>query len=228
VFGKRIPKVSCGAYMKKKLYNSLKKIEKTCDSAELSAAFSQIYDHIDSLHEIEVEVGGDFELPSSVKGVSGSYVIFSDGACRGNPGPGAYGCFAQSWDGEIVFEKAEVFKNTTNNRMELLGVIEGIKSLGSYLNAKEQSISSVKILVVTDSKYVVDGTSKWMDGWKARGWKKADKKSPENVEMWQSLDVLKQKIGKNLSLEWVKGHSGHPQNERCDQLANMALDNEGF
>jgi ribonuclease HI len=67
-----------------------------------------------------------------------------------------------------------------------------------------------------------------MDDWKARGWKKADKKPPENVEMWQSLDVLKQKIGNNLSLEWVKGHSGHPQNERCDQLANMALDNEGF
>ena len=214
--------------MNKKLHNSLMKIEKACNRKELSAAFSQIYAHIESLHEEKIEIGADYELPASMRGIEGSYVIYSDGACRGNPGPGSYGCFAQNWLGEIIFEQAEVYKNTTNNRMELLGVIEGIKSLGSYLNAKDQSISSVKIVIVTDSKYVVDGTSKWMDGWKARGWKKADKKPPENVEMWQSLDVLKQKIGNNLSLEWVKGHSGHPQNERCDQLANMALDNEGF
>lgn len=214
--------------MKKKLHSSLKKIEKACDNQELTDAFSQIYQYIDSLPEETLEVASEFEVPPSVKGVEGSYVIFSDGACRGNPGPGAYGCFAQNWLGEVVFEQAEVFKNTTNNRMELLGVIEGLKSLGTFLNAKDQSISSVDILVVTDSKYVVDGISKWMEGWKARGWKKADKKSPENVEMWQTLDVLKQKIGPRLTLKWVKGHSGHPQNERCDQLANMALDNEGF
>ncbi len=214
--------------MKKKLYNSLKKIEKTLSNESLSDAFSQIYESIDSLEEPSVSQSGDFELPASVKGKTGSYVIFSDGACRGNPGPGAYGCFAQNWLGEIVFEQAEVFKNTTNNRMELLGVIEGLKALGAFLNAKNESIASVDILVVTDSKYVVDGISKWMDGWKSRGWKKADKKVPENVEMWQTLDVLKQKIGDNLVLEWVKGHAGHPQNEHCDQMANLALDNEGF
>lgn len=214
--------------MKKKLSSSLKKIQKACASDDLSVAFSQIFAHIDSLPDESLENINSFELPPSVDGIAGSFVIYSDGACRGNPGPGSYGCFAQDWTGKILFEQAEVFENTTNNRMELLGVIEGLKGLGAYLNAKNESISTAKVLVVTDSKYVVDGTSKWMDGWKARGWKKADKKVPENVEMWQTLDILKQKLGSNLTLSWVKGHSGHPQNERCDQLANMALDNEGF
>ncbi len=216
--------------MKEKLLKNLKKIEKTLSNTDLNDAFSQIKSALDLLPEDEVNNNslGEFVIPSSISSNPGSYVIYSDGACRGNPGPGAYGCIAQDSEAKVVFEKAAVSEQTTNNRMELLGVIEGITTLGKLLNEKGQSISDVDILVVTDSKYVVDGITKWMDGWKSRGWRKADKKAPENVEMWQKLDLIKQKIGKRLSVDWVKGHAGHPQNEFCDQLANKALDNEGF
>lgn len=220
--------------MKKRLLKSLKKIQKELDDSSVANAFCQIEDSINKLEEVpnaspsRSSETKNFLLPESIKEESEAYAVYSDGACRGNPGPGAFGCFAQSVEGEVVFEKSEVFKDTTNNRMELLGVIEGLKALGKYLNDEGKSIKDYKIVVVTDSKYVVDGLSKWMEGWKARGWKKADKKTPENVEMWQKLDLLKQRIGDNLVLEWVKGHAGHPQNERCDELANRALDSEGY
>ena len=84
-----------------------------------------------------------------------------------------------------------------------------------------------KLILFSDSKYVVDGLKSWIHGWKRRGWKKADKKVPENVELWQQLDQLVSKF-KNIEYQWVKGHAGHPQNERCDQLANEALDDAGF
>ena len=216
--------------MKKNLLKSLKQIEKKIDHSSLNDAFGQIKEYIGSLPDDEEKIGdlGEFILPKSINGLEEAFVIYSDGACRGNPGPGAYGCFVQDAQGTVLFEKAEVFKDTTNNRMELLGVIEGLTTLGKNLNEQGNSIGQYKIVVVTDSKYVVDGVSKWMAGWKARGWKKADKKVPENIEMWKKMDLLKERIGDNLTLEWVKGHSGHPQNERCDQLANEALDNEGF
>jgi ribonuclease HI len=218
--------------MKNKLLKSLKQIQKKVDSISLDDAFSQIETYINDLpddksEETNTNLFGEFTLPKSMSGEIEAFAIYSDGACRGNPGPGAYGCFAQDIQGTVLFEKSEVFTQTTNNRMELLGVIEGLTGLGKYLNDQGKSIKDFKIVVVTDSKYVVDGTSKWMDGWKAKGWKKADKKTPVNVEMWQKLDPLKELIGSNLVLEWVKGHSGHPQNERCDQLANEALDREG-
>ena len=152
--------------------------------------------------------------------------IYTDGACSGNPGIGGWGV--------VILEnnKDDIFLNggnnyTTNNKMELLGVINGLKILGQKLNEQGMSIASIKVLVVTDSKYVIDGITKWVPGWKARGWKKADKKTPENVELWKQLDLLKDRVGE-LDFEWVKGHSGHPQNEHCDQMANIALDNEGF
>jgi ribonuclease HI len=218
--------------MKQKLIKSLKQIQNHLNSESLNDAFSQIESFIAGLPDKErVESDkslGEFILPASMNGEVEAYAIFSDGACRGNPGPGAYGCFVQDTNGEVLFEKSEVFEETTNNRMELLGVIEGLTTLGKKLNDNGKSIGDFKIVVVTDSKYVVDGTSKWMAGWKSRGWKKADKKAPENLEMWKKLDLLKERVGNNLILEWVKGHAGHPQNERCDQLANEALDREGY
>lgn len=216
--------------MKNKLLKSLKQIQKKLNSEELDDAFSQIQVHIESLEDEEessIKLG-EFIIPESIKDKDDAYVVYSDGACRGNPGPGAYGIVCQNSKGDILFETSEVFDNTTNNRMELLGVIEGITGLGKLLNKEGKSMTEAQILVITDSKYVVDGISKWMDGWKARGWKKADKKPPENVEMWQRLDLIKEKVRDNLTLEWVKGHAGHPQNERCDQLANEALDSEGY
>lgn len=144
------------------------------------------------------------------------YVIYTDGACRGNPGPGAYAFLVENKSGERILEGASVDVQTTNNRMELMGVIAGLTEIKN----------SSKIRVVTDSKYVVDGITKWVPGWKSRGWKKADKKAPENIELWQSLDELVLRL--NPSFEWVKGHSGHEQNEYVDRLANEALDDAGF
>lgn len=141
-------------------------------------------------------------------------VVFSDGACRGNPGAGAYGVHVIQVSKSAV-EMKEFFPKTTNNRMELQGIIEGLKF------ALKNEVS--KVLVVTDSKYAIDGIRSWMAGWKKRGWKKADKKTPENLELWQELDELKASF-EVLDLEWVKGHSGHLENERCDELANQALD----
>lgn len=154
------------------------------------------------------------------------YAVYSDGACRGNPGPGAWGMVAQAADGEVIFFDSGVDTATTNNRMELQGAIEGLESLLEYYEKKELP-NSTETRLVSDSKYVLDGISKWVAGWKRRGWKKADQKVPVNVEQWKVLDELVQQF-ENISYEWVRGHQGHPQNEYCDQLANEALDQEGF
>lgn len=215
--------------MKKKLYRYLSELESSLGEPRLEDAFSQIEEAISMLDD-EVSTqnsGNQFEIPDKMQNVENGYVLYSDGACRGNPGPGAYGCIVQDSSAHIVFEHAEVFADTTNNRMEMLGVISGLKILGQSLNDQGKSISDINILVVTDSKYVVDGITKWIEGWKRRGWKKADKKPPENVELWKQLDLLKERIG-IINFDWVKGHSGHPQNEHCDQLANEALDNDGY
>jgi ribonuclease HI len=215
--------------MKKKLFRYLTEIDKALGDTSPRDAISQIEAAISNLIDKEVISNGnnDFVIPKEMQNVENGYVLYSDGACRGNPGPGSYGCFVQDTNGHIVFEHAEVFEHTTNNRMELLGVINGLKVLGQNLNDKGTSISDIKVLAVTDSKYVVDGITKWVDGWKKRGWKKADKKPPENVELWKQLDLLKEKVG-TINFAWVKGHSGHAQNEHCDQLANAALDNDGY
>jgi ribonuclease HI len=151
------------------------------------------------------------------------YIGFSDGACRGNPGPGAWGALVQSPDENILFEGSGVEVNTTNNKMELQGAIEAIRFIKNH-ECYETALSAV---LVSDSKYVVDGMNQWVPGWKKRGWKKADKKVPENVELWQELDHLREGMG-TVAFQWVKGHAGHPQNEFCDQLANNALDDAGF
>lgn len=158
-----------------------------------------------------------------------SFAVFSDGACRGNPGPGAWGAIGQAKNGEIIFESSGVEVSTTNNRMELEGAISSLQSIISHIDemGMHPSDSDVTIHLYSDSKYVIDGLDKWVDGWKKRGWKKADNKAPENIELWKNLDSLAE-IFTNIQYHWVKGHAGHPQNERCDQLANNALDDAGF
>lgn len=169
---------------------------------------------------------GEFPLPKELLQNADGFAIFSDGACRGNPGPGAWGMMGQDGSGEVIFKASGVDTRSTNNRMELEGAIQGLVSLKDYF-AEASLEDESKIFVYSDSKYVVDGIMKWVPGWKSRGWKKADKKTPENVEQWIKLDLLKNDFD-NVQFLWVKGHAGHPQNEFCDQLANIALDESGF
>lgn len=132
--------------------------------------------------------------------------LFTDGACSGNPGPGGWGAVLR-FNG-VEKELCGGEKDTTNNRMELTAVIKGLSAL------KEPC----EVRLVTDSKYVADGISKgWAESWRKNGWRKADKKPALNPDLWeQLLDLLK--IHK-VTIEWVKGHAGHPENERCDKLA---------
>ena len=132
--------------------------------------------------------------------------MFTDGACSGNPGPGGWGTILRF--GTVEKELSGGESMTTNNRMELTAVIRGLEAL------KEPC----QVTVTTDSRYVVDGIEKgWAKGWRARGWVKSDKKPALNPELWgRLLDLLDQH---EVTFRWIKGHAGHPENERCDQLA---------
>jgi len=167
----------------------------------------------------DISVSSEFSLPKF--GRKFSYYAFSDGACRGNPGPGAWGALIQDSEGLVVYEGSSVEVNTTNNRMELRGALEALKFIAEEFDTQQP------IALVSDSKYVVEGLKTWVAGWKRRGWKKADGKMPENLFQWQELDEVSAEF-KEIEYFWVKGHSGHPQNEKCDQLANEALDDSGF
>ena len=140
---------------------------------------------------------------------------FTDGACSGNPGPGGWGVVLQAINaGEIVKER-EVSGGageTTNNQMELMAAISALETLDR----------ASTITVVTDSSYVKDGVSTWIHGWKRNGWKTAAKKPVKNVELWQRLDAAQARH--NVTWEWVKGHAGHPENERADALARAGMD----
>lgn len=136
--------------------------------------------------------------------------IFTDGACRGNPGPGGWGALLRYNGTEKTLYGAE--KETTNNRMELMGAISALESL----------TRSCEVDLTTDSQYVRKGIIEWMDNWKKRGWKTAAKKPVKNVDLWQRLDQIAQKH--KVSWHWVRGHSGHPENECADELANQAID----
>ncbi len=136
--------------------------------------------------------------------------IYTDGACRGNPGPGGWGAILQFGDKEKTLHGGET--NTTNNRMELTAVIKGLSCLKR----------PCKVVVFTDSKYVIQGMTEWLPNWKRRGWKTAAKKPVLNMELWQALE--REASHHDIRWEWVKGHSGHPQNERADQLANRGID----
>lgn len=140
-----------------------------------------------------------------------SYELFTDGACSGNPGPGGWAFILRGGNlsDEVVESGSE--RHTTNNRMELLAVIRGL----------EQLPSGAVVRVTTDSEYTVKGLREWLDGWKARGWRKADKKPVMNVDLWQQLDELRQKL--KVTPTWIRGHNEHPENTRCDRLAVEAI-----
>lgn len=137
-------------------------------------------------------------------------IIHTDGACKGNPGPGGWGAVLQAggghekelWGGE---------PNTTNNRMELMAAIMALEALKR----------PCKVELHTDSKYVMQGITEWMRGWKARGWLTADKKPVKNADLWQRLDAAR--LRHDVKWRWVKGHAGHELNERADQLANRGV-----
>jgi len=138
--------------------------------------------------------------------------MYTDGACKGNPGPGGWGVLL-AWNGT----EKELFGGelaTTNNRMEMMAVIEG-------LGALKQPCS---ITLYIDSQYVLKGMTDWLKGWKARGWKTASKEPVKNVDLWQRLDTLVNTTGHKIEWRWVKGHAGHPGNERADALANRGVD----
>jgi ribonuclease HI len=148
---------------------------------------------------------------------------FTDGGCRGNPGPGAWAYMIQNARSEIVSQASGYESPTTNNRMELSGVIQAIKASIHLFHEQAIAANNARLLLYTDSKYVVDGMNSWVAGWKARGWRKADNKEPENLDLWQELDALRDELAR-VEFNWVKGHAGHPQNEYCDQMANDELD----
>src|SRR5712671_4667408 len=135
--------------------------------------------------------------------------IYSDGACRGNPGPGGWGAIVRKGNSERELFGGE--RATTNNRMELTAVIRALESL--------ENSSTVR--VYTDSQYVQKGISEWIRGWKRKGWKTADKKPVKNEDLWKCLDQLN--AAHQVEWHWVRGHSGHPENERADALANRGI-----
>ena len=140
---------------------------------------------------------------------------FTDGACSGNPGPGGWGVVLQAIHaGELVKERelSGGAGETTNNQMELMAAISALETLDR----------ASTITVVTDSSYVKDGVSTWIHGWKRNGWKTAAKKPVKNVELWQRLDAAQARH--NVTWEWVKGHAGHPENERADALARAGME----
>lgn len=136
-------------------------------------------------------------------------VVYADGACKGNPGPGGWGVWLKSGAHEREMFGGD--KLTTNNRMELTAVIEALAAL------KRQST----VVIYTDSQYVKNGIGTWIHGWKTRGWTTADKKPVKNVDLWQRLDALN--AAHRVTWRWVKGHSGDPGNERADALANQGV-----
>ncbi|MER2025124.1 MAG: ribonuclease HI [Eubacteriales bacterium] len=142
--------------------------------------------------------------------------LYSDGASRGNPGPGGYGTILQYTDRAGVLHEKEIsegFRDTTNNRMELMGVIAGLEAL----------LRPCSVDVWSDSQYVIKAfNDHWIDGWKKRGWKKADGKPVLNEELWKRLLLAAEPH--EITWHWVKGHDGHPENERCDALATAAAD----
>ncbi len=142
------------------------------------------------------------------------FYAYTDGACSGNPGPGGWGVVLLAKNGETVLKERTLNGGdgeTTNNRMELMAAIAALEALGR----------GTAITVVTDSQYVKNGVTSWIHGWKKNGWKTAAKKPVKNVELWQRLDAAQARHA--VSWEWVKGHAGHPENERADELAREGM-----
>jgi len=139
---------------------------------------------------------------------------YTDGACSGNPGPGGWGVLLRAVKGGMVLKERELNggeAGTTNNRMELLAAIHALEALGK----------PSKITVVTDSAYVRNGMSRWIDGWKDNGWRRSDRKPVKNADLWRRLDEARS--CHEVHWEWVRGHSGHPENGRADALARAGM-----
>ena len=139
---------------------------------------------------------------------------YTDGACSGNPGPGGWGVVLQAKEGASVVKERTLKgggAQTTNNQMELMAAISALETL-----AKPSTLT-----LVTDSKYVMDGVTKWIHGWKRNGWKTSARKPVKNAELWQRLDAAAARH--TVRWEWVKGHAGHPENERADELARAGM-----
>jgi ribonuclease HI len=139
---------------------------------------------------------------------------YTDGACSGNPGPGGWGAILIARDGDAVVKERELSGGaalTTNNKMELMAAIVSLEALAG----------PSKITVLTDSSYVKDGITKWIFGWKSRGWKTAAKKPVKNEDLWKRLEAATTRH--DVTWEWVKGHAGHPENERADELARGGM-----
>lgn len=139
-------------------------------------------------------------------------VIYTDGACKGNPGPGGWGVLLRSGATEKELFGGE--PATTNNRMELMAVIQALSALKR----------PCAVTLWLDSQYVLKGITEWLPGWKAKGWRTAGKTPVKNVELWQQLDALVQGSGHAIDWRWVRGHNGDPGNERADALANMGVE----
>jgi ribonuclease HI len=138
--------------------------------------------------------------------------IYTDGACKGNPGPGGWGVLLKSGATEKALCGGS--PDTTNNRMEMQAVIEALSAL------KRPS----HVILHVDSQYVLNGITQWLPGWKAKGWKTASKQPVKNVDLWQHLDALVHQGGHQIEWRWVKGHAGDPGNERADELANLGVE----
>ncbi|MFG0251903.1 MAG: ribonuclease HI [Phycisphaerales bacterium JB038] len=137
--------------------------------------------------------------------------LYTDGACRGNPGPGGWAYLTRRAGESQVREDAGAEAETTNNRMELMAVIRGLESLAG----------PAEVHLYSDSVYVVKGLTEWLDGWLAKGWRNAARKPVKNKDLWQRLVQLREEH--ELRAHWVKGHADHPENERCDQLATACI-----
>lgn len=139
---------------------------------------------------------------------------YTDGACSGNPGPGGWGVLLQAMDGKTIVKQRELCggaADTTNNRMELLAAI----------NALEALERASELTIITDSAYVKNGITTWLQGWKRKGWKTASRKPVKNVDLWKRLEDAQARH--NVTWEWVKGHAGHPENEKADELARAGM-----
>jgi ribonuclease HI len=142
------------------------------------------------------------------------FYAFTDGACSGNPGPGGWGALLQAKDGDIVLKERPLSGGealTTNNRMELLAAINALEALDR----------ATAITIVTDSTYVKNGVTTWIHGWKKNGWRTSAKKPVKNDDLWKRLDEAQSRH--EVTWEWVKGHAGHPENERADELAREGM-----
>ena len=137
--------------------------------------------------------------------------IYTDGACKGNPGPGGWGALLMADGSEKELFGGEA--STTNNRMELMAVIEALAALKRPCH----------VILYLDSEYVRKGITEWIAGWKARGWRTSTKQPVKNVDLWQKLDALVSGGGHRIHWHWVRGHAGHPENERADALANKGV-----